>query len=414
MALIHSQTGFAPRIYPHKGNVAPSQIDRAQSLDPSVSLEKEKVEELGRDGIVTWVKKIPVVGCRLTQLEYGAFDFWRKITNSADAVTSVTLNSFRNSYFDITTHLTDDDGTYKETILYPKQRVAGFSINIGDPESRIERNFDFTGEEAKVLQGNNKYYVYLNKAIASGEAGTVDIIIGAGSYATYPFPVEDPNNSDKYFIQAFKYDGSSATVELVEGTDYTYSNVTHTISITGAAVGEVYKFYYTASSYISGSNYWTDNDSDLGTILAHSASLYVGTSNYLYKMQSATIDVSLDRNDLKEIGNRDVVLRGVKNKTAKVTLGRILDVRTIEEVLAGKTADWGIINTDIFSDNLTFIAAFYSDYSKTTFKIGFKSTGMSPTEWKPGAASIDNYVEVGNTLECENLTITSLEADLGI
>lgn len=414
MALIHSQTGYVPKIYPHKNGISAGQIDRAQDLDPTVTLNREKVEELGRDGTVTWVKQVPSTGASLTQLEYGNIKFFRKLACKGNSVKTLTLNDFKDSYFDIAAHLTDDNGNYQETVLYPKHRLSNFSINIGDPESRIERSFDFVGEDAKVLQGSNKYYVRLDKTVASGEAGSVDIVIGSGGYSTYPSPVEDPNNTGKYFIQAFKYDGSTTTTELTEGTDYTYDSGTTTITISSAAVGEVYTFYYTASSYISGSNYWTNNDADSGVLMAHSASLYVGTSNYLYKLQSATIDADLDRNDLKEIGSKEVQLRGVSNKTVTVTLGRILDARTIEEVMSGKAANYGILEPDIFSSNLTFIAAFYDTASKSNFKIGFKATGMTPSEFRPGSASIDNYVDVGNTLECENLTITNDKTTLGI
>ncbi len=38
-------------------------------------------------------------------------------------------------------YLTDDAGTVLGSLWYPKLRVAGFSLNIADPDAKIERNF---------------------------------------------------------------------------------------------------------------------------------------------------------------------------------------------------------------------------------------------------------------------------------
>lgn len=414
MSLIHSQSGYKPRIYPYNGDVAPTQIDRAQSLDPTASLNRQKVEELGRDGVVTYIKKTPTTGCRLGQYEYGSLDFFRKICNKSAATTSVTLSDFKTSAFDICAYLLDDDATFKETLWYPKQRTSGFSINIGDPDALVERSFDFVGEDAKILQGNNKYYIYLAHTVETGEGGSyVEITIGSDDYTTYPVPVADPNHPTVYILRVLRV-RSGVTTELVITTDYTYTDGTKKLRFLDADDFDVFKVYYSASSYISGASYFTNNDFDLGAIQANSCSLYIATTNYLHKIQSATIDVKFDREDLGEIGNADKILRGVKNKTVTINLGRKLDSRTIEEVLDGKAADWGIIDIRDFSANLTFIVAMYTDSDKGTFKLGLKATGMTPIDFKPASASIDNYVDTGNTLEGEALTITELVADLGI
>ena len=115
-ALVHSQSGCFPKIFPIKGDVAPADIDRAQSLDPKVTLNREKVEELGRILPVDYIKGTPTVGCSLAQKEYGSLDFFRKITNVADSVTKVTLEDFRTPYFDIATYLEDDDGNFRELL----------------------------------------------------------------------------------------------------------------------------------------------------------------------------------------------------------------------------------------------------------------------------------------------------------
>ena len=154
---VHSSY-FKPMIFPYNGDIAPANIDRAQTIDPSAATNWEKVEEIGREGIVGHLKKIPTIGYRLTQYEYGTLEFWRKITNKSDATTSLTLADFKTSAFDIVAYLTDDDSTVVGSLVYPELRTAGFSIGIGDPDSIIERNFDFVGEQCLMYQGDNKYY----------------------------------------------------------------------------------------------------------------------------------------------------------------------------------------------------------------------------------------------------------------
>jgi hypothetical protein len=104
---------YKPRIVPVLGDVDSAEIDRAQSIDPTVSLNREKVEEIGREEVVGYLKKSPTVGYRLTQLEYGSIEFWEKITNSNAKAGSgenpITLDDFKTPYFDINAYLTDDD-----------------------------------------------------------------------------------------------------------------------------------------------------------------------------------------------------------------------------------------------------------------------------------------------------------------
>ena len=52
-------------------------------------------------------------------------------------------------------------------------------------------------------------------------------------------------------------------------------------------------------------------------------------------MQNATIDVALDREDTKELGNSEVVARGVKDKTVTVTFGRILEDAVVGMIISG-------------------------------------------------------------------------------
>ncbi len=405
--MIHSSY-LEPHIFPYNGTGAPVQIDRLQDLSGSPTLNREKINEIGRDGTVDWRKGIPSVALSARQLEYGSIAFWRKITNKSDATVTLTLADFKTSVFDIAGYKTDDDGTFLGTIWYPKQRVSGWGINIGDPDALIERNFSFIGEDETAWTDSNKYVIYLTStATGSGH----QIVIGSGGFSTYPDPVALPDESGSaYFIRVLRYRGTTTT-ELVEGTDFTYNSGTTTITIASSAASDVFKVYYTASTYVSGGTLFTNNDSDLGGITADSCSIYLVASDYVYRLQSVGIDVSFDRQDIKEIGNSEVVARGVRENTVSITLGRILENYTIEQVLRGVASGFGQYDIREYKDDIKLIVKIYSDKTKDTFLIGYSFTNLSPSSLDLAVPTKD-YINRGTTLSGEAATITTTEGSL--
>ena len=394
---VHSSY-FKPMIFPYNGDIAPANIDRAQTIDPSAATNWEKVEEIGREGIVGHLKKIPTIGYRLTQYEYGTLEFWRKITNKSDATTSLTLADFKTSAFDIVAYLTDDDSTVVGSLVYPELRTAGFSIGIGDPDSIIERNFDFVGEQCLMYQGDNKYYQYQSETIVG--SGTDEVI-------TLDYTATIDPDTDDYMQRVLRVQGGVTT----EITSFVDTSTTVTIPVVTA--GDVIKLYYTSTSAYP--SIFPVNDTDASGILADSADVYLyipasdspSSSDRVYRLQSATLDVRFDREDVKEIGNRKVVKRGVRDKTVTVTLGRILNDWTIEEVLRGEGEDYGIINVDKMTDSATLILRIFSDSTHNTFLYGFTATGLAPRDIRPGAA-VNEYVKAEDVMEGEDLTITSV------
>ena len=409
--MIHSSY-YRPRIFPVKGDVDDAEIDRAQTIDPTISLNREKVEEIGRDGVVGFLKKSPTIGYRLTQLEYGNIEFWQKLVNSttlgANGETEITLNDFKTPYFDICAYLTDDDGTFRGTIWYPKLRTSGFSFTVGEPQAMIERGFDFVGESAIILQCDNKYLI-VNRHEA-GSAG--DNVIDLSGKA----PAEDPDNAGKYMFRVVRI-RSGVTTELVETTDYSYSDGDKELTIVSIESGDVIKSYY--SSATAPDTQFTLNDADPAGLVGDSVSIYLyipgsgkpGTSDYLYRLQSVTLDVSFDREDVREIGNKEVVQRGVRTSTVTVTLGRILEDFTVEEVLRGETTCK--IDVEKLSDEIALIIKVFDDNTKGTFKYGFKATGLTPTEIR-GGAGVNEYVRKDSTLEGEELIISADSSVIGI
>lgn len=407
MALFHSSY-FRPRIYPYNGDITPTQIDRLQSLSSAPTLNREKIREIGRDGIVDWRKRIPSTRVTAMQYEYGDLEFFRKITNKSDATNTITLADFKTSMFDIAGYKTDDDGTFKSTVVYPKLRVAGFSINIGDPQAYIERNFDFIGEDEDIYQNNNKYYIYKrfpSITPASPESFTV----------SSPTAVADPDNSGQYMIRVLRVNAATGTTDELTyafgacASSTTFGYVGSALTVY-TATGDIVKAYYTATTYIAG-DVFTNNDSDAGALPAENTTilLYVSANNTVYKLQSVSIDVSFDRTDYYEIGNDEIIQRGVRENTTRITLGRILDAYTIEEVLRGVSSTYGRINTRQFIDNATLRLKIYGNASKNTFNIGFKSTGLSPTGFD-ASIPVNDYINRNATLESDNLTISTTES----
>jgi len=413
--MIHSSY-YQPRVFPLYGDVAPAEIDRAQAIDPTTTLNREKVEEIGRDGVVGYKKGSPTVAYRLTQLEYGSMEFFRKITNKEDSVTTITLADFKTPAFDVCAYLTDDDGTFLGTKVYPKLRTSGFSVNIADPDAIIERSFDFVGEEAFDLQGNNKYYIYETKTCASGSDDEVDL-------SARP-PVADPDvdggatDEEKFIYRVVRVTSAGVSTELTVTTDYTYSDSTKVLTLASVATDDVIKVWY--SSGTAPATLFTNNDADATAISADSCSIYLyipasgkpSSSDYIYRLQSVTIDVTFEREDLKEIGNKRVVQRGVTDQTVSVTLGEILESFTVEEVLAGQASGYGKIDVENLTDSATLIVKVFEDNTKSTFKYGFKAEGLSPTELR-GGAGVNAYVTKESTIEGESLTITTDNSELG-
>ena len=396
--MIHTSQ-YKPRVYPYNGDTVPVEIDRVQELSAGLTINREKVKEVGRDGIVGWIERTPSLRATLRQYEYGNIEFFRKLANLGDSVTAITLNDFKTSMVDIAGYKTDDDGTFLGTVHYPKLRVSSFSLNIGSPEAIIERSFELAGEDELIWLNANKYLIY-SRQIAVG-AGAITFTLND------PSPVADPDESgnDGYIYRVLRV-RSGTTTELTYGTDYSFTPAS-TLSINDALVDDVYKIYYTAGSYITGESTFTNNDVDVDAITADSVDIYLETSNYLYKLQSATINVSFDRSDYKEIGNSEIVQRGIRNKTVTVTLGRLLESYTIEQVLRGVATTYGKVDARKFEDDISLKLKVYSDSTKSLFKYEYRLTGLSPTAMDAGVP-VDDYVTRNATLECETLVISTV------
>ena len=226
-----------------------------------------------------------------------------------------------------------------------------------------------------------------------------------------PAPAEDPDNSGQYLLRVLRVRGSTTTELTYAGTasanEFAYNSGTRNLTVYSQAA-DVFKVYYSASSYISGSSYFTNNDVDVAALNADSCTILLATGNTLTRLQSVGIDVTFDRQDVREIGNKEVVSRSTRDITTRITLGRILETWTIEEILRGVAGySYGKIDVTQFDDNATLLVRLYSDNTKGTFLMGYKFTGLAPTSLDEGAPVADN-VKQGTVLEGQDGIVSSV------
>ncbi|MHA1864931.1 MAG: hypothetical protein ACTSWZ_00365 [Candidatus Heimdallarchaeaceae archaeon] len=399
MALIHSSY-FRPKVNPVKSDENPTEIDRLQDFTGTITLNRTKIEEIGREGIVDWRKTSPEVSLTLRQLEYGSLEMYNQLANKSLSSTKVELKEFKTSMVDIAGYKTDDDGNFVSTIWYPKFRLSGISLAIGDPDALLERTFTLVGEDEITLKNNNKYLIFKKTNPSEGQDQTITI--------SDPTVVADPDNSGAYLFRVGRIRSGTYT-ELTHGTDWSCDGTDLTINGQSYS-SDVIKYVYSASSYISGEEPFVANDSDAAGLTADSCSIYlIDTSNYIYKLQSVGVDITFDRFDTKEIGSKEVVARGIRDTTVRITLGRILHQWTLEEILRGVAGlDFGKIDIRKFQDELTLLIKVYTDNTKNSFAIGYKFIGLAPVGLDAGVP-LNDYVTRGVSLEGESGSIVTDE-----
>lgn len=399
--MIHAKA-TKPRIFPWNNDRDPEQIDRVQDIVGDLAINQEKLYEVGRDGKLGVHKLTPGLTPTLRQFENGDMSYWRSLANKEDPVSggldeSVDLNDLKSTKFDIAAFLTDDSGSFKGTINFPKLRVNGFSINIADPESTIERSFDLVGEDYHIVKDN---YLAWQKATAGGD-GQLDITLS-------PVAIEYASGKRVFKVLRVR---SGVVSELIKDTSSPYDNNTWRydtgdVKVQTCLTGDIVKVFYAAASAYT--TLWTDNDVSAEAYYADQCDIYLkvgaGSNEKIYRIQSVGIDGSFERTDYGEVGNKEKVQTGVSSKTVTVTLGRILEDFTLEDILAGSPA-YPFIDARKFSSEITLTVKIYTDNTKTVEAIAYKITDLSPTALAIGA-TIEDYGTADDTLESDNFLVT--------
>jgi len=396
--MIHAKY-VKPRIFPWNSARDPEQIDRSQDIGGDLTLNREKVYEIGREGLLGYRRQTPSCDYSMTQFEYGSMAFWYALANKVTPVGApyyITLEDLKETKCDIAAFLTDDDNTFRGTIWFPKLRVNGFSLNIADPDAIIERSFDLIGEDYKMLDG--KYFAYsVHVATVATEVITLS-------------PAAIEWGSGDYIFKVLRV-RSGVVSELIEGVGADqWSYAAGDVTVTACVIDDIIKVYYeSATAYTTT---WTNNDADPDLLLAENAEIYikVGTGTRIYRLQTIGIDVAFERADYKEIGNSEVVQTGVKNKTVTISLNRYSTDFSLEDILASDTT-YPYIDPRNFAENIQIMVKIYNEKAHTNFKIGYLMDNISPTTLGTSQA-IEDYNQRVNTLEGDSLKISDEESEI--
>lgn len=395
--MIHAKM-CKPRAFPWNNDRDPEQIDRLQNITGDQTLNREKVYEIGRVNRLGFRKQTPSFAYSATQFEYGSMAFWYDLANKEDPGSGedhyIDLDDLDDTQLDIAAFLTDDDDTFRGTIWFPKLRVNGFSINIADPDAIIERSFDLVGEDYKMLDAR---YFSFEKQTATGTTETITLS---------PAPIEWASGDYVFRVLRVR---SGAVTELEEDDSSPYGANTWRYSagdviVQTCQVGDVIKVYYPSSTAYTTT--WTDNDSDPDLLLAEYAEirLKVGSDTRIYRLQTVGVDVAFDRADYKEIGNSEVVQRGVNEKTVTVSLDRFAEDFALEDILASDTT-YPYINPRDFAEDIQLQILIYNEKAHTNFKIGYLVTGLSPTTLNT-TQDVQAYNRRTVALESDNMKIS--------
>jgi hypothetical protein len=400
----------APRYFPWNGSRAPEQINRLTDITGDLALNRDKEYEIGREAILDYLKKTPAFTGKFKQYENGDMKFWYCLVNQAAPGTgashAVVLDDLKITIGDIAAFLTDENDTFTGTILFPKLRVSGLSINIADPTSIVERNFSVVGEKYQIL--DDKYYAYETATVAgSGSvAGTVDL-------TTLP-PVECA--SGEYILKVLRVRGTTV-VEITEGLSsvsdtYAYSNSTHVVTVQTCIAGDVLKVYYISNSAYT--TLWTDDDTDATFLVAENCEIWIKftSTNKIYRLQTIGIDATFTRDDKREVGNEEVVQTSVKDTSVKISLNKFAEGFSLEDILASDTI-YPFIDPKDFADDIQVQVKIYSDSTHTAFKIGYLMQNVSPTAIGMSQAVQDNMKNT-YALEGDNITVSDVEAEIAL
>lgn len=373
---IRHASAVKPLTIPVNSDVSRDNMDRVQSISGGVSQPSEDVFELGRLDKVCTDEGILDSTVSITQLEYGTMAAYLQFAGlSAEPGSGLTLADFNTALTDIQQPgKTEYGGTVEQTLWLQKLSIDTIGLDIADPEAKIERTFELSGDKYKIVRKANKYLIFVENDAPSGTSGNYVIDISD------PAPVEDPNNSGVYVLQLYRIRSGVAT-KLVLTTDYTFNQPANEITILAASSQDNYRIWYSAGSYGAAGDPTELNDVDDCFLKADSITIFIDDGVHaaveLDLLTSLSLSATLNRIDEGVLGNDEKILRDVETTEVTISLdGRIKD-STIEEVLMGEAGqDHGIIDYSLFGE-VSVVIKIYEDATKTTFKMGYKMTGLN-------------------------------------
>lgn len=402
-----------PRLIPYNGSGDTVDVNRVQSLTGATNQPFERLYELGREDAMAVDKQILDSSCTMTQLEYGDIDTFLALANlSAVPSGGISLDDFSNAKVDMyMLGKADYQGALEQILWLPKLALDSIGLNIADPEAKIERSFDLSGDKFRICREGNKYLLFKKETVGSGySASAYDITVND------PIPVVDPNNAGIYILRVWRV-RAGVTTELDITTDFTWDNGTKKLQILSATTGDVIKYIFTSDSWGTAGDPTSLNDVDdyylkASYVTVSLESLAGGGEVTLDKLTSLDISTTLNRVEESVIGSEEKIINEIESKEVSITLDGRVKNSTLEEVLMGQAGNsWGIIDADDFVDDLILRVKIYSDATKTSFLIGYKCTNVFFTDESQDGNANAFWTE-GITLQSDNMVISDVEADI--
>ena len=408
--MIHSKFS-KPRIFSWESLRSPEQVNRLQDISGDLALNRDKQYEIGRVTLLDYRKKTPSFTGRMRQFEYGSMEFWYDLANKVNPGTGdphyVELDDMQHTLVDLAMFLTDDNSTFTGTQWFPKLRVNGFTLNIGDPEAIVERQINVVGEGYITLPDN---YLAYQSASVTGSGVVEEAIVLSPAPVAYA--------SGAYIFRVLR-ERAGVVVDLTPFEDETvtpaantwgYNNGTTTIIVQSCIAGDLIKVYYeSATAYTTT---WTDSDTVPEMLLAEYCEIYLkfATSQKIYRIQSVGIDATFERTDYSEVGTFEKVQYGVKSQTVRISLNRYIEGFSLEDILASETS-YPYVNPVDFADDIQVMVKIFGEREHTNFKMGYLMQQVSPTAIGT-SLTVQDYIKATTTLECDNIKISDVESEV--
>lgn len=407
-AIRHARS-VSPYFIPNKGGNA-SDLHGITALTGGSSVASEDVFVVGKKVKCATDKDIPETTVSVTQLERGEILSYLTLANlDAEPVSGLTLEDFSNGLIDVALYERDSfSGAIEQTIWFPKTAISSLSLDIADPEARIERSFDLAGDNKHELNYDNKVLIHVENVAPSGTSGAYIITVNS------PTPEPDPNNSGKWILRIDRT-RSGETVTLSEDAgDFSFDGVDE-ITITSALTADVYNIYYSASDFASGGDPTTVDSGNPCFLKADSVTVLIsdGTTELeLDLLTSLSISATINRIDESVIGNDERILREISDTPVDLSLsGRVKDSTILEAFMGQLGNNWGITDINRYLDNVKVTVKIYSDSTKSTFLIGYQVDGLAFTDDTQDFTA-NEFGTLDISASSTELLITTIEGNL--
>jgi hypothetical protein len=405
--LIRHASEVKPISIPVVNAVAPINWDNVQTFSPATSQPKEDIYQLGQATKIATAKQILEATLSMTQLEHGEIkEFLQLAGKSVEPGAGISITDFNSTLTDFVLPGKETfEGDLEQTLWMQKMVLDSFGLSL-NAEERIERSYEFSGSNAKILRYDNVALIFKSDTAGSGVSGSYVITL------TDPAPVENPNVADMFILQLYRIRAGVAT-RLVDGVDYSY--LATNLTITDADEADVYRIWYSATTYGSASDMQVARASINPYIVANNVTVDIddGVNSLvvLDKLTTMSLTASLNRIDEGVIGSSEKILKEVQSYEVSLSVTSFVKLSEIEEVFMQQAGqDWGIIDFSLFED-VDVAVKIYDEATKETFKIGYKMTGLEFSD-NSESYNANEFGEVTLNMSTDNLVISTNIANM--